>query len=321
MTLPTSWTFAAPARLLLLLGVVVLLVAYLWRQRRRTAYEMRFTQVELLASVVSRGSAWRRHLPVGLLISTLVLLTTAFAQPSDAVTVRRDKATVILALDTSSSMLVEDIAPTRIVAAKAAAQAFVTGLPDSFAVGLISFNVKPTLVQAPTTDHAAVSGSIASLPLRGGTRIGDAVVAAVKAAKIVPQTPGEPAAPVTIVLLSDGINSGGTPVRDAAQQAVDAGYPVTTIAYGTNAPALRLGDRTVSAAVDAAGLATLAQSTGGKAYRALSATELTQIYGDISSRAGTVTQKRELSSTLTGIALLSAMAASAASLVWFRVLP
>jgi Ca-activated chloride channel family protein len=321
MTLPTAWTFASPWRLLLLLGVALFLAGYVWLQRRRSAFETRFTQVELLASVVPGRTAWRRYLPVGLLVATLVLLTTAFAGPSAAVTVPRDKATVILALDTSTSMLAEDIAPTRFAAAQAAAKSFVDGLPDTFSVGLVSFNFQATVVDAPTTDHKAVDASIDALTLRGGTVIGDGVAAAVKAAASVPTVAGEKAGPVTIVLLSDGINGGGSSVSDAAQQAADAGYPVTTIAYGSDSPTVKLGDQQLSLPVDTAALADLADTTGGKAYRALTGQQLKAIYADITARAGSKKENRELAAGLTGIGLLSAMAASAASLIWFRVLP
>ncbi|MCW2544733.1 MAG: von Willebrand factor type [Frankiales bacterium] len=321
MNLPHDWSFVAPWRLLLLLGVVALVAGYLWGQRRRSSYETRFTQVELLASLVPRRTVWRRHLPAGLLIATLALLTTAFARPVAAVEVPRDKATVILALDTSTSMLAEDIAPTRIAAAKAAAKSFVAQLPDTFAVGLVSFNYQATIVSTPTVDHDAVAASIDGLVLRGGTAIGDAVAASVRAADGVTPTAGQKAAPVTIVLLSDGISAGGLSVAEGAKQAVAAKYPVTTIAYGSDSPLVKIAGKMASLPVDATALADLADTTGGKAYRALSSEELKAIYADITARAGTKTEKHELSPALTGLGLLTALAASGASLVWFRVLP
>lgn len=321
MTSPTTWTFASPWRLLLLLGIGVLVAVEAWRRRRRTAYETHFTQVELLASVVPRGASWRRRLPAGLLLAALALVTTAFARPSAAVDVPRDNATVIVALDTSSSMLAEDISPTRIAAAKAAAKSFVAGLPDTFSVGLVSFNYAASTVAGATTDHAAVENAIDGLVLHGGTEIGEGVLDAIAAAKAVPTPAGEKPGPVTIVLLSDGINAGGTSVPVAAQQAVAAGYPVTTIAYGSDSPTVKIGDTTAALPVDSTTLADLATATGGKAYRALSAEQLKAIYADITARAGSKKETRDLTPGLLGVGLLSALAASAASLIWFRVLP
>ncbi|MCU1600309.1 MAG: hypothetical protein JWO22_1018 [Frankiales bacterium] len=321
MTSPTTWTFASPWRLLLLLGVAALVALQVWRHRRRSAYETRFTQVELLASVVPRRAAWRRRLPAGLLLAALALVTTAFARPSAAVEVPRDNATVILALDTSTSMLAEDITPTRIAAAKAAAKSFVAGLPDTFSVGLVSFDYQATVVNGASGDHAAIEDSIDALSLKGGTEIGEGVLAAIKAAKAVPVTAGEAAGPVTIVLLSDGINAGGIPVADAAQQAAAAGYPVTTIAYGSDSPTVKLGNQQLALPVDATALADLAKATGGRTYRALTSAQLKQIYADITARAGSKKQTHDLTAGLLGVGLLSALAASAASLIWFRVLP
>jgi Ca-activated chloride channel family protein len=123
------------------------------------------------------------------------------------------------------------------------------------------------------------------------------------------------------VLLSDGINGGGTAVSAAAQQAADVGYPVTTIAYGSDSPTVKLGNQQLSLPVDATALADLATTTGGSTYRALTSDQLQQIYADITARAGTKKETKDLTSGLLGIGLLSALGASAASLVWFRVLP
>jgi Ca-activated chloride channel family protein len=321
MSIPTDWTFGAPWRLLLLLAVAALVVVHVLAQRRRSPFEARHTQVELLASVVSHRGAWRRHVPTGLVVLTLVLLTSSFAKPSAAVEVPRAEATVVLTLDSSVSMLAEDVAPTRMAAARAAATAFVEGLPDTFAVGLVSFHGQVTVVHTPTTDHHAVVASIDALEVKGGTAVGEAVAASIQAAKAIPEVQGEEPAPVSIVLLSDGISASGLPVAVAAQRAVDAGYPVTTIAYGSDSPLVKLGNTQRPLPVDAEGLAELAAATGGKAYRALDGDQLNQVLADITARTGREVERRDLSAAALGLALLSGMAAAGGSLVWFRALP
>ncbi len=62
---PRHWTLDAPVRLLLLLLVVGLTVAYLLLQRRRPFYEARFSDVDLLASVLPRRPGWRRSIVFG----------------------------------------------------------------------------------------------------------------------------------------------------------------------------------------------------------------------------------------------------------------
>ncbi|MBC7373413.1 MAG: BatA domain-containing protein, partial [Frankiales bacterium] len=74
--------FLSPGRLWLLLVPVALVVAYVLLQRRRPAYALRFTELDLLASLVPRSAVWKRHVPAGLLLLSLVALTTAFARPT-----------------------------------------------------------------------------------------------------------------------------------------------------------------------------------------------------------------------------------------------
>jgi Ca-activated chloride channel family protein len=318
--IPHKWDFAAPSRLWLLLAVLALAVAYVLVQRRRAPYETRFADVDLLASVMPKRPGWRRHLPAGLLLLTLVALTTGFAKPSGEVRVPRAKATVVVALDVSASMTATDVLPSRIEAAKQAAQAFVRSLPTTFDVGLVSFSGTATVVQPPTQNRAAVLDAIASLPLGGGTAIGDAVAASISAAQAVAKQSG-PKAPVRIVLLSDGGNTVGQSVEEGAQQAVDAGMPVTTIAYGTADGVVVLRGQSIPVPVDALALQDLARTTGGQAYRAQDSKQLKDSYDHIGREVGTTPKRRDLTADLTGLGLLTGLAAAGTSLVWFRVLP
>jgi len=121
---PRHWTFDAPARLLLLLLVVGFAVAYLLLQRRRSCYEARFSEVDLLASVLPRRPGWRRHLPAAVLLLALVAMTTAFARPRADVKVPRERATVVIALDVSGSMQATDVSPSRLTARQGRGGAF-----------------------------------------------------------------------------------------------------------------------------------------------------------------------------------------------------
>lgn len=317
--MPSNISFAAPWRLLLLLAVLALGVAYLLLQRRRPTYETRFSDVDLLASVMPRRPGWRRHLPASLLLLTLVALTTGFARPSADVRVPRAQATLIVALDVSGSMEATDVSPSRIEAAKTAAAAFVRGLPKTFAVGLVSFSSSAGLAATPTQDHEAVVTAIQNLQIGGGTAIGDAVAASVQAAEGVSAQGST--APARVVLLSDGSNTTGQSVEAGAQQAVQAQIPVSTIAYGTQEGVVSQRGQQIAVPVDTAALAGLAEATGGTSYTALSKDQLGDVYKNIAKDVGTTTQRRELTSTLTGLGLVLALAAAGASLIWFRVLP
>ena len=315
-------TFDAPWRLLLLATAVAVAAAYVLRQRRRSAYAVRFTDVELLASVAPEAPGWRRHLPAGLLVAALVLMTTAFAKPAAAVEVPREAATIVVAIDTSLSMEATDVSPSRFEAAQAAAVDFVEGLPDGFDVGLVSFAGTASVEVDPTGDHAAVVAAIASLHLEQGTAIGEAVAASVAAASASSAEDGEEAAPARVVLLSDGTSTQGRSVEDAVPVATAAGVPVSTIAYGTDGGgSVSVQGQQVSVPVDTEALAALAEATGGQAYTAQSSGELEDVYADIGEQVGTTTERQDVSSAFAGLALLAALGAAAGSLAWSPRLP
>lgn len=316
-------SFLEPWRLLVLLAVAALVAGYVVQQRRRTAYAVRFTDLDLLASVAPRTPGWRRHVPAALLVLSLTAMSAAFAKPVAAVEVDREQATVVVALDVSASMQATDVDPNRFAAAKAAATSFVEGLPESFDVALVSFAQSASVRVAPTRDHESVVEAIDRLQLQGGTAIGDAVDASLDAitANAVGSGAGAEAAPARIVLLSDGANTAGRPVQEAAQEAVDAGVPVTTIAYGTPDGTVQVQGRTIAVPVDGPSLQQLAQATEGQYYTAQSGEELAGVYADIGEQVGTTTERREVTAAFTGFALLTALAAGVASLVWFARLP
>jgi len=316
-----SPSFLAPGRLWLLLLVLGLLVGYVVLQRRRPAYAARFTELDLLASVVPRSAAWKRHVPAGLLLLSLVALTTAFARPEADVQVPRERATVVVALDTSLSMQATDVEPDRITAARASASAFVEGLPERFNVGLVSFSGSAAVVVSPTQDHSAVVDAVQRLELGPSTAIGDAVLASLDAIRVVPGEEGQPPPPARIVLLSDGTSTVGRPTAAAVEAAVEAGVPVSTIAYGTADGVVVVQGQEIPVPVDAPSLERLATSTGGSAFSAESGEELSAVYEDIGTQVGTTTERREVTDVVTGVGLLLAVGAAAASLVWSARLP
>ena len=313
--------FLAPTRLWLLVLPLLLLLTYIVLQRRRPANALRFSELELLASVVPRSAAWKRHVPAGLLLLSLVALTTAFARPQGEVEVPRERAVVVLALDVSLSMRATDVAPDRLTAAQDAASAFVEGLPDAFAVGLISFSGSATVVVPPSQDHAAVSTAVRELQLGPSTAIGEAVFASLDAIRSATAAAGGEQAPARIVLLSDGASTVGRPPPLAAEAAREADVPVSTIAFGTPAGTVDIDGQRVPVPVDGPTLARLATATGGTAFAAESGEELTDVYGDIGAQVGTTTELQEITATVTGLALALAVAAAAASLAWSSRLP
>jgi Ca-activated chloride channel family protein len=314
-------TFLAPAWLALLGAVAALVAAYVLAQRRRGRYAVRFATLPLLEKVVGRGPGWRRHVPAAAFGLATLGMVLALARPVMPVEVPRERATVVVAVDISTSMTATDVAPSRIAAATDAARAFVDDLPATFNVGLVTFSGNAAVAVAPGTDRRAVHDALARPVLGSGTAIGDAVLAALGAVRSVDEDAATDPPPARIVLLSDGGNTAGSPLAAAARAAAQAGTPVSTIAYGTSEGSITAEGRTLRVPVDAPALAELATTSGGQTYTAATGEELDQVYQDIGSSIGYRTENREVTTWLVGAALLAALAAGTGSLVWFSRLP
>ena len=262
-------TFLEPLLLLGLLLVPVLLGLYLWAQRRRERYAVRFTNLDLLANLAPRRPAWRRHVPPVLYLAAIAALVVGLARPTMMVPVPREDATVILAIDVSGSMQATDVAPSRLDAARTAARDFVEQLPEGIRVGVVAFASRAVTLVSPTADREPVETALDGLEALDGTAMGDGLMQLLDLAESIqvadqdaatpddedpdasalpdvspapgasssPDGPGDPAAEAPLVagiLLSDGANSVGvTEPLDAAQRAAELNVPIYTIALGT----------------------------------------------------------------------------------------
>jgi Ca-activated chloride channel family protein len=318
-----SWDFLAPARLWLLVVVPLAIAAYVFAQRRRAANTVRFTQIELLEQVAPNRPGWRRHTVAGIQLLALVVGIFGVAQPVRRSTTHTESAgTIILALDVSLSMQADDVAPSRLDAAKQAAVTFVEEVDPDVRVGLISFSGTVTTEVQPTLDRDRLKRAIEALQLGEGTAIGDAIVAATRTLQA-----GQPAdeSPGAVVVLSDGETTRGRPTDVGAQDAAAAKVPVYTIAFGTPDGVITdPQDGTIDPVpVKFDELQQAADATGGKAYAAPSAGELAKAYDDIRANLGTtigesVTTIHELTWRYVLIAMVLLMVAWGFGLWWLR---
>jgi len=313
--------FLAGTWLWLLLVVAALVVGYVVLQGQRRRYAARFTNLALLDRVAPRRPGWRRHLPAAALLIALTTLVIAVARPTTSVKVPRDRATIMLAVDVSLSMAATDVTPTRIQAAKTAAAEFVNLIPARLNLGVVSFSGTAQVLVPPTTDRTLVKSAIASLQLGQRTAIGEAIFASLTAIQTVPGTPGQAPPPARIVLLSDGSTTSGRSNDEAAKAAADAKVPVFTIAFGTDTGTVDVDGRSVAVPVDKEALKAIAETTGGDAFEASSASQLRAVYNGIGRSIGYRTERREITTWFVGLGIAFAMAAAAMSLVWFSRLP
>ena len=324
-------TWLSPERLWLLVAVAALAVAYVVLQRRRSKYAVRFTNLKLLDRVAPARPQWRRHVPAGLFLAMLALLVVGFARPQSEVRVPRERATVLVAVDVSRSMLATDVDPDRLTAAKTAAREFVADLPEEFNVGLVGFAGTASVFVPPVTDRAAVEAGIDRLSEgtagRAGTAIGDAIATSLEAIRTLDAEAGEDVPPARVVVLSDGANTAGQDPAEAAARATELGVPVDAISFGTEngtiggSAAGGGGGGSQPVPVDGQTLQAVADATGGNYFAAGSAEELRSAYADIGSSVGYETETQDVSARFIGFGLLFAALAALASMFWFARLP
>lgn len=316
-------SFVDPLRLVLLAVVAAAIIAYVVLQARRGTYSLRFTNVDLLASVAPRRPGWRRHLPAALFVVAVAALVVAWAGPTAPTTVPVERATVMLAIDVSLSMQAQDVEPDRLRAAQAAAVDFLAVVPPELNVGLVTFSGVATIAVPPTTDRDLVAEAVQRLQLAERTAIGEAIFASLDAINIVPTEPGAEQVPAAIVLMSDGATTAGRADELAVAAAVEQGVPVTTIAFGTDEGAITIpGDPIpIPVPVDRTALEVIAADTGGAFFSAVTAQQLEEVYVDIGSSIGFTTAQQDISSWFIGAALLALIATGAMSLAWFSRLP
>ena len=225
-------SFTWPLALIALAAVPVLVALYIDRDRRRVASQAEFGNPELLPNMVDREPGRLRYLPPLIMLVALVFLIVGVARPHATVSVPREEATVILALDVSRSMKATDVEPTRLDAARIAAKTFLDEVPEKFRVGVVSFATRAAVGVAPTEDRELVVTALDTLAPGEGTAIGDAVALSLRVGQ--PQEEGAVAPPRAIVLISDGARDGGEvePAK-AAADAKEQGVPVYSVLVGT----------------------------------------------------------------------------------------
>jgi len=276
----------------------------------------------LLDVIVPKQSQWRRHLAVALSLLSLITLTAAFARPKTQIDVPRERATVVVVIDASLSMQATDVRPTRLDAAKLAANDFVTKLPEKYNVSVVSMAGSCAILVPPTTAHHTVENAINSIQLQDSTAIGEGITTALRALQQAPKDPDNPnsIAPGAIVLLSDGFNTSGRAPQQAAAEAKAAKVPVYTIAYGTENGYVDLEGKREPVPVDHEEMKRIAAATSGEYFAAATADQLKKVYENIGSDVGYEKADREVTARFAGyglaLAVLAALGAISLGAKW-----
>ncbi len=276
----------------MLLLLLALLPLWWWHTIRSPKPAARYSDVRQLSGI-DAGRRWLGRLPLAL--RSLALASWIIAAAGPEIDLAETKVTtegiaIVLAVDVSSSMLAEDFAPSnRLDVAKAQSIEFISARPDD-RVGLVVFAAE-ALTRIPiTVDHAVLLESVSGLTvqmggLEDGTAIGTALATAANRLRKAPGTSK------VIVLMTDGENNRGRiDPRTAAEAAASLGIKVYTVGVGTEGEARMPIGRAASGAlryqtlpvkIDETLLREVAQTTGGRYFRATDADALNRVFQQI----------------------------------------
>ena len=346
-------TFLFPDALWLLAMLPLLVGAYVALLRRKKV-ALAYSDLGLVRAALGPRQSMRRHVPPALFLAALALMIVALARPAALVTLPSQHETVILAMDVSGSMRADDVKPTRLAAAQAAARAFIKDTPKTTRIGLVSFAGSAALVQAPTHHREDVLAAIEQLQLQNATAVGSGILASLKALfpdqdfelKVpLPMRPGgaafggtrapavlgappkpeqKPVPPgsyksAVIILLTDGQTTTGPDPVDAARLAAERGVRVFTVGVGTPDGQILTGEGwSIRVRLDEDALKVIADLTRGEYFFAGNAPDLKKIYEGLNSKLVMEKKETEITAFFTGVAAALALLAAALSLLWFN---
>jgi Ca-activated chloride channel family protein len=336
-------SFIWPSMLRVLVLVPLFVFLYMRMQQRRRELAERYGSLGLVQGARGRPPGARRHVPPILFLTGFTILLLALARPQTVVSLPRIEGTVILAFDVSGSMAAEDLEPTRMEAAKAAARDFIQKQPPTIQIGVVAFSDSGFSVQTPTNDQEAILASIERLTPRRGTSLASGILASLKTIEAMSNPPAAPRlysnltpaseptptpvpegkyASAVIILLTDGENNERPDPLAAAQAAADRGVRIYTIGIGSLAgTTIHVEGFTVHTRLDEALLQDISQVTHGLYYNAGNEEDLRRIYESIDPQLVIRPEKTEVTSIFAGASILILLIGGTFSLAWFSRLP
>ncbi len=345
-------TFLWPNLLWLLLAVPALVGLYLLMLRRKKKTAVRYAALTMVKDAMGIGAGFRRHVPPILFLAALTVMIAAIARPAAVVTLPSQRSTVILVMDVSGSMRAEDVEPTRIAAAQAAAKAFIEEQPRDTRIGIVAFAASALLVQPPTNNREELVEAIDRFQTQRGTAIGSGLLVAMQTLfpgenfevqtpdfrrrggarrggtslddrspeqaekKVVP--PGSYQSAV-VILLTDGQTTTGPDPMESAHIAADHGVRVYTVGVGSvEGTTLGYEGRSMRVQLDEESLQTIADLTRGQYFRAGNATELKKIYEAMNAQLIMEKTKTEITAGFSALAAALALISVTLSMLWFN---
>ena len=280
--------FEYPHLLWLLVIPALLIVHYIYLELCGRRPHLRVSDIRYWKAGGKSVLSYLRHAPMLLRTVALSMIIIAIARPRSSSKMDKidtEGIDIVLAMDVSTSMLARDFTPDRISAAKDIAIEFMSQRPSD-RIGIVVF-AGESYTQCPlTTDRATLINLMKEIQtglIEDGTAIGNGLATAVA------RMQGSDAKSRVVILLTDGVNNRGeiTP-QTAADIAKTYGIRVYTIGVGANGTApypvitpwgVQMQD--VEVEIDEDLLKGIAETTGGRYFRATDNTKLSEIYSEI----------------------------------------
>ncbi len=280
--------FEYPRLLWLLVIPVLLVLHYIYIERTGRRPHMRVSTAVPWKMHGRSFMTFFRHVPFVLRIFALVMVVIAIARPRSSEELSKvdtEGIDIVLAMDVSTSMLARDLTPDRISASKDIAIEFISQRPSD-RMGIVVF-AGESFTQCPlTTDRATLINLMKEVQtdlIEDGTAIGNGLATAVARLK------DSDAKSRVVILLTDGVNnSGEVSPQTAAEIAKTYGVRVYTIGVGKEGMApypvmtpWGVQVQNMKVEIDEQLLKEVAESTGGRYFRATDNTKLAEIYSEI----------------------------------------
>jgi Ca-activated chloride channel family protein len=316
-------SFSHPLVLIALVAVPALAVLWRLQERRRETQATAFSTPALMPNLVSGRPGLRRAIPLGILLAALVALIVGAARPHAHVSVPRKEATVVLAIDVSRSMTAQDVQPTRLDAARHAAEAFLKKVPKEYSIAVVGFGTRAFVALPPTTDRVLATDALESLAPSEGTAIGDAIALATKLGTRQRTSDGI-VPPTSVLVISDGARDGGrTAPLAAARRARAARIPVSTVLVGTANGIVTnklVGgyQEQIRVPPSPSTLEQIAHVSGGEFFRSRTSAALTAVYRKLATRIGHRRENRQITDLFAGGGIVLLLVGGGLSTLWFR---
>lgn len=277
------FSFENPIALIFILLVPVFVYLYKQYIDQKKKAALKFSSLTNIKKSKTKKKNYRMHLPFILTIVALSLIVIGLADPHIPLKKAKEGVNVVLAIDDSGSMSAQDYSPTRLEAAKDAAEILIKSLENEDMIGIVIFESGATTSAylTPFKDKA-ISKLKAIQQREGRTAIGDGLSLAIDMATSVPNKKK------VVILLSDGVNTAGViSPEEAIAFARSNKIQVYTVGMGSEGNTFLGYDmfgRPQYAELDEATLKAIAEQTGGEYFRSVDKNTLDEIYQSISEK-------------------------------------